>query len=144
MANSLLGQPPHEQVDPVLAAAAEPVELDGLFGVDAWAGDQKRQHTVPRFEVADEHAVGDRLRHVRLPPVIVGPEHGRPDPGEHFAGEDLFTNAAQQQAVGGAAAVHGLDLELFERPVPTVQAALRGHPVLFDAFQRQRSLLADQ
>ena len=49
---------------------------------------------MPSLDVADQHAACHGLRVVGATAPIVGTEHGRPHPREHFARENLFQHAA--------------------------------------------------
>ena len=83
-----------QQIGPAFGTAAQSVELHGRFGVDARRANHQRQHAMPGLHVADQHAPCHRLRLVGAATPIVGTEHGRPHPREHFAGENLFQHAA--------------------------------------------------
>ena len=96
---------------------------------------------MPRFEVSDEHAAGDRFRFEGAAAPVAGAEHGRPHAREHFAQEDLFQDAADERPLPATGLLAGrgqIDAEGLQTAGPAVQAAFRFAPVLLQAAAGER------
>ena len=82
-----------QEIGPTLARIVQLIQPDGRFQFDARRMHEQLEHAMPRFEVAEHHAAGDRLGFGQLVPAIVGAKHGGPHPGQYLAGNNLFQNA---------------------------------------------------